>query len=322
MAESLTHPLEEPLPRPPLALPPDAGHEAARLHESASPRVSLPDILPDEDVFAYVRRVRGAFEPRLYQQVVGAANELKEGDVTIGVAAADEASRRNARALLAHTRLGDLDATRWWRTAVLRACRGRSTPRRRRAPRAGRWASSRPSCCRRARRRSTSRQGRADQRRDRLRGEADEQRGARRRRAQGVQPAARQQGGRGATWARGSSPTRRPTTRTTSAGRSSTVGVSRWATWCSAPTPCPRAPESVAAVESALHDILVTFGLAGRPAALRARARRRAGGGRGDAAGHHGHLVPEPRRQRRPPTRTFDVTLEKMLAHAAARTGR
>ncbi|HEX8821772.1 MAG TPA: ethanolamine ammonia-lyase subunit EutB [Archangium sp.] len=102
MAESLTHPLEEPLPLAPVALPPDAGREHSR--------VSLPDPLPDEDVFAYVRRVRGTFEPRLYQQVVGAANEFKEGDAAIGVAAANEVSRRNARALLARTRLGDLDA--------------------------------------------------------------------------------------------------------------------------------------------------------------------------------------------------------------------
>ncbi|WNG39021.1 ethanolamine ammonia-lyase [Archangium violaceum] len=111
MAESLTQPREEQHPEQlPVSLPSDAGHEAARSHESAPARVSIPDILPDEDVFAYVRRVRGGFEPRLYQQVVGAANELKEGDVAIGVAAADEVSRRNARELLARTRLGDLDA--------------------------------------------------------------------------------------------------------------------------------------------------------------------------------------------------------------------
>jgi ethanolamine ammonia-lyase large subunit len=92
MAESLTQPREE------RASPPDPS------------RVSIPDVRPDEDVFAYVWRIRGAFEHRLYQQVVGAANELKEGDVALGVAAADEVSRHNARLLLARTRLGDLDA--------------------------------------------------------------------------------------------------------------------------------------------------------------------------------------------------------------------
>jgi ethanolamine ammonia-lyase large subunit len=110
MAESLTHPREERPEHLPVSPTPDAGPEAARPHESAPARVSIPDTLPGEDVFAYVRRVRGAFEPRLYQQVVGAANEFKEGDAAIGVAAADEVSRHNARQLLARTRIGDLDA--------------------------------------------------------------------------------------------------------------------------------------------------------------------------------------------------------------------
>lgn len=72
--------------------------------------VSIPHVLEGEDVFAYVRRLEGRFDQRRYQQVVGAANAFKEGDASIGVAAADEASRQNARRLLAHTRIGDLDA--------------------------------------------------------------------------------------------------------------------------------------------------------------------------------------------------------------------
>lgn len=63
-----------------------------------------------EDVFAYVKRHRGEFDAELYKQILGAANEFKEGDAIVGVAAADERSRRNARTLLARTRLGDLDA--------------------------------------------------------------------------------------------------------------------------------------------------------------------------------------------------------------------
>ncbi|WP_414639302.1 ethanolamine ammonia-lyase subunit EutB [Archangium sp.] len=110
MAESLTHPREERPEQLPVAPTPDAGREAARSHESAPARVSIADILPGEDVFAYMRRVRGAFEPRLYQRIVGAANEFKEGDAALGVAASDEVSRRNARELLARTRIGDLDA--------------------------------------------------------------------------------------------------------------------------------------------------------------------------------------------------------------------
>ena len=93
--------MADPLMQPGPALAEPTVPEAAR--------VTLSDVRPGEDVFAWVRRTRGAFEPRLYQQVVGAANERKEGDEAIGVAAADEASRQGARALLAHTRLGDLD---------------------------------------------------------------------------------------------------------------------------------------------------------------------------------------------------------------------
>ncbi|RKI62009.1 ethanolamine ammonia-lyase subunit EutB [Corallococcus sp. AB049A] len=72
--------------------------------------VCLPDVLPHEDVFDYVQRLSGGFDARLYQQVLGAANAFKEGDEAIGVAAADEDSRRNARTLLSRTRLDDLHA--------------------------------------------------------------------------------------------------------------------------------------------------------------------------------------------------------------------
>ncbi|NOJ91705.1 ethanolamine ammonia-lyase subunit EutB [Corallococcus coralloides] len=72
--------------------------------------VCLPDVLPHEDVIDYVQRLSGGFDARLYQQVLGAANAFKEGDEAIGVAASDEDSRRNARTLLSRTRLDDLHA--------------------------------------------------------------------------------------------------------------------------------------------------------------------------------------------------------------------
>ena len=50
----------------------------------------------------------GKFDLSLYQQIIGAANDFKEGDQAIGVGAKDEASRQNARALLANTRIRDL----------------------------------------------------------------------------------------------------------------------------------------------------------------------------------------------------------------------
>lgn len=70
--------------------------------------VTIRDVQPGEDVFAYVTRVKGGFDQTLYQQIIGAANAYKEGDEAIGVAADDDASRNKARALLANTKIGDL----------------------------------------------------------------------------------------------------------------------------------------------------------------------------------------------------------------------
>jgi ethanolamine ammonia-lyase large subunit len=70
--------------------------------------VTIQNVQPGEDVFAYVKRIKGGFDQALYQQVIGAANPYKEGDEAIGVAASDEASRQNARRLLTNTRIGDL----------------------------------------------------------------------------------------------------------------------------------------------------------------------------------------------------------------------
>jgi len=71
---------------------------------------AIAEAQPNEDVFGFIRRQRGKHDARLYAQILGAANAFKEGDAIVGVAAADEASRRNARALLANTRLVDIDA--------------------------------------------------------------------------------------------------------------------------------------------------------------------------------------------------------------------
>jgi ethanolamine ammonia-lyase large subunit len=78
--------------------------------DTAARGVSISEISPDEDVFGYIRRVRGRFDATLYKQILGAANEHKEGDGTVGVAAADEVSRRRARSLLANTSVADIDA--------------------------------------------------------------------------------------------------------------------------------------------------------------------------------------------------------------------
>lgn len=65
---------------------------------------------PGEDVFGHVQRKAGSFDQTLYRQILGAANEYKEGDAAQGLAAAGDPSRQNARALLASTRIGELMA--------------------------------------------------------------------------------------------------------------------------------------------------------------------------------------------------------------------
>jgi ethanolamine ammonia-lyase large subunit len=70
--------------------------------------ITIKEVKPGEDVFKYIKRVKGSFDQRLYQQVIGAGNAFKEGDKTIGVAADDNASRENARKLLANTKIKDI----------------------------------------------------------------------------------------------------------------------------------------------------------------------------------------------------------------------
>ena len=74
--------------------------------------VRVTDVQPGEDLFAYLQRTRGGFDATRYRQIIGAANDYKEGDEAIGVAAArdDAQSRSNARLLLGNTRIADLDA--------------------------------------------------------------------------------------------------------------------------------------------------------------------------------------------------------------------
>jgi ethanolamine ammonia-lyase large subunit len=78
--------------------------------ELANASLAIAEPLLDEDIFRFILRLRGAHDPKLYARILGAANEFKEGDESAGLAAADQASRRNARSLLANTRLADIDA--------------------------------------------------------------------------------------------------------------------------------------------------------------------------------------------------------------------
>lgn len=64
----------------------------------------------DEDLVAYVLRVRGAWDQQLFARLIGAANEFKEGDEILGLSAANAEERAMARRLLGATRLEDIDA--------------------------------------------------------------------------------------------------------------------------------------------------------------------------------------------------------------------
>ncbi|WAS96978.1 ethanolamine ammonia-lyase subunit EutB [Nannocystis punicea] len=72
------------------------------------PAVRVHDALPDDDLFAYLARTGGDHARR--RAVIGAANELKEGDAALGLDAADLSSRTAARRLLANTAVGRLAA--------------------------------------------------------------------------------------------------------------------------------------------------------------------------------------------------------------------
>jgi ethanolamine ammonia-lyase large subunit len=71
--------------------------------------ISGEDALPNEDLFAWIQRTRGNWDEHLYRQMLGAANDFKEGDQILGVAAADDATRKSARTLLSRTTIEQID---------------------------------------------------------------------------------------------------------------------------------------------------------------------------------------------------------------------
>lgn len=77
--------------------------------EALSEGVTIEIPVNGEDIFSYIKRIHGTTNSRIYRQIIGAANEFKEGDQTLGIAAQNKASRTHARTLLSQTKLGDLD---------------------------------------------------------------------------------------------------------------------------------------------------------------------------------------------------------------------
>ena len=62
-----------------------------------------------ENLVDWIHRVRGEWDEELYKKMLGAANDFKEGDEIVGVSAATEALRIQSRELLANTTLAQID---------------------------------------------------------------------------------------------------------------------------------------------------------------------------------------------------------------------
>ncbi len=81
--------------------------------------VIVEELVNGEDIFSYIKRVHGKFNTTIYRKIIGAANEFKEGDQTLGIAAKNQTSRVNARSLLSQTKLGDVDINVLYQDGIL-----------------------------------------------------------------------------------------------------------------------------------------------------------------------------------------------------------
>lgn len=62
-----------------------------------------------DDIFSYINRIKGKFDITLYKQILGAANEFKEGDKSLNISANNQQSRIYARELLGNTNIKGLN---------------------------------------------------------------------------------------------------------------------------------------------------------------------------------------------------------------------
>lgn len=61
------------------------------------------------NLFDFIKKSKGKFDPELYRKLLGHANEFKEGDLILGIAAEEESQREFARRLLLNTTLDQID---------------------------------------------------------------------------------------------------------------------------------------------------------------------------------------------------------------------
>jgi ethanolamine ammonia-lyase large subunit len=78
-------------------------------HTQSNLGVRLRSPNNSEDIFKYIKRIKGGFDHDLYKKIMGAANAFKEGDQIIGIASANEKSREYARTLILNTKISDLN---------------------------------------------------------------------------------------------------------------------------------------------------------------------------------------------------------------------
>ena len=93
-----------------------AGFAVSSLERSGRP---WPASIDNESLPEYLQRTLVEHDPMAYARWLGAANDFKEGDEIIGVAAPDEATRQLARKLLANTTIAEIDANAPHRDQVL-----------------------------------------------------------------------------------------------------------------------------------------------------------------------------------------------------------
>ena len=84
-----------------------AGQAAAAIEKSG--RLLVPPV-SHESLATYLKRTLAEPDSMAYARWLGAANDYKEGDEIVGVAAPDEATRQLARKLLANTTLAEIDS--------------------------------------------------------------------------------------------------------------------------------------------------------------------------------------------------------------------
>lgn len=94
------------------ASPPTVANPRKRAADDGRPDFHGQAQTPDagESLIAWVKRVRGEWDETLFRQMLGAANEFKEGDEIIGVAAINPTARKYSRQLLSHTTIQQIDS--------------------------------------------------------------------------------------------------------------------------------------------------------------------------------------------------------------------